>query len=105
MSVGDDKIAEFSVNNYAALKLKHPQRENCSVPEVDKHQQGWSQFFIKQTLGSNELPSMLEPLGLYRTDGKRPDEVTMIAWEMGEQLVWDVTVVDALALSRLEKKT
>ena len=47
---------------------------------------------------------MLEPLGLYRTDGKRPDEVTMIAWEMGEQLVWDVTVVDALALSRLEKK-
>ena len=36
MSVGEDKMAEFSVNNYAALKLKHPQRENCSVPEVDK---------------------------------------------------------------------
>ena len=52
---------------------------------------------IKQTLGSLDLPSMLEPRGLYRTDGKRPDGVTMIPWEMGKQLVWDVTVVDALA--------
>ena len=27
----------------------------------------------------------------------------MIPWEMGKQLVWDVTVVDALALSRLNR--
>ena len=40
------------------------------------------------------------PRGLYRTVGKRPDGVTMIPWEMGKQLVWDVTVVDALAPSR-----
>ena len=33
---------------------------------------------IKQTLGSLDLPSMLEPPRLYRTDGKRPDGVTMI---------------------------
>ena len=55
---------------------------------------------IKQALGSLDLPSMLEPRGLYRTDGKRPDGVTMISWEIGKQLVWDVTVVDALAPSR-----
>ena len=46
---------------------------------------------------------MLEARGLYRTDGKCPDGVTMIPWEMGKQLVWDVTVVDALALSRLNQ--
>ena len=46
---------------------------------------------------------MLEPRGLYRTDGKRPDGVTMIPWEMGKQLVWDVTVMDALAPSRLNQ--
>ena len=46
---------------------------------------------------------MLEPRGLYRTDGKRPDGVTKIPWEMGKQLVWDVTVVDALAPSRLNQ--
>ena len=58
---------------------------------------------IKQTLGSLCLPSVLEPRGLYRTDGKRPDSVTMIPWEMGKQLVWDVTVVDALAPSCLNQ--
>ena len=46
---------------------------------------------------------MLEPRGLYRTDGKRPDGVTMIPWDLGKQLVWDVTVVDALAPSRLNQ--
>ena len=56
---------------------------------------------IKQTLGSLDLPSMLEPRGLNPTDSKRPDGVTMIPWEMGKQLVWDVTVVDALAPIRL----
>ena len=42
---------------------------------------------------------------MYRTDGKRPNGVTMIPWEMGKQLVWDVTVVDALAPSRLNQGT
>ena len=57
----------------------------------------------KQTLGSLDLPSMLESRGLYRTDCKRPDGVTMIPWVMGEQPVWDVTVVDALAPSCLNQ--
>ena len=35
---------------------------------------------IKQTLGSLDLHPVLEPLGLCRTDGKRPDGVTMILW-------------------------
>ena len=55
---------------------------------------------IKQTLGSLDLLLMLKPRGLYRTDGKRPDGVTMIPWKMGKQLVLDVTVVDALAPCR-----
>ena len=31
MAVGNDEVADFTVDNYAAFKLKHPQRENCSV--------------------------------------------------------------------------
>ena len=42
---------------------------------------------IKKTLGSLDLPSVAEPRGLYRTDGKRADGVTTIPWGMGEQLV------------------
>ena len=52
---------------------------------------------ITQTLGSLELPLMLELRGLYRTDGKRPDGVFMIPWEMGKQLVWDVTLLPPVA--------
>ena len=33
----------------------------------------------------------------------RPDGVTMIPWEISKQLVWDVTVVDALASGRLNQ--
>ena len=54
---------------------------------------------MKQTLGSLDLPLMLEPRGLYRTDGKRPCGITMIP------LVWDVTVADALAPSRLNQSS
>ena len=46
---------------------------------------------------------MLEPLGLYRINGKRPDGVTKISWEEGKQLKWDVKVVYALAPSRLNQ--
>ena len=37
------------------------------------------------------------------TYGKRPDGVTMIPWEMGKHPMWDVTVVDSLAPSRLNQ--
>ena len=58
---------------------------------------------MKKTLGFLDLPSVLEARGLYRTDGKQPDGVAVIPWEMGKQLVWDVMVVDPLAPSRLNQ--
>ena len=36
---------------------------------------------MKETLGSLEGPLVLEPRGLYRTDGKRPDSVTKMFWD------------------------
>lgn len=49
------------------------------------------------------FPSNKEPNGLTRTDGKRPDGVTLIPWEMGKCLAWDVTVIDTLAESYLAR--
>jgi len=40
---------------------------------------------------------MKEPLGLCRSDGKRPDGLTLVPWQSGRSLVWDVTVVCPLA--------
>jgi len=34
-----------------------------------------------------------KPQGLCRSDGKRPDGLTLIPWQSGKSLVWDVTVV------------
>ena len=35
-----------------------------------------------------------EPAGLLRSDGKRPDGVTLIPWAKGRYRTWDVTVPD-----------
>jgi hypothetical protein len=47
------------------------------------------------------MPSTKEPSGLSRTDGKRPDGLTLIPWQGGRNLIWDVTVADTLAVSHL----
>ena len=47
------------------------------------------------------IPSTKEPAGLSRTDGKRPDGLTLIPWQSGKSLIWDVTVADTLAASHL----
>ena len=47
------------------------------------------------------IPSTKEPGGLSRTDGKRPDGLTLIPWQGGKNLIWDVTVADTLAASHL----
>ena len=53
MAVGDDKIADFTVDNYAALKLKHPQRETCSVPDpTDIDCFSTTEFFVHKALMS-----------------------------------------------------
>ena len=58
MAVGDDKIANFTVDNYAALKLKHPQRETCSVPDpTDIDCFSTSEYFCPQ--GSHVFPQRL----------------------------------------------
>ena len=38
-------------------------------------------------------------MGLYKSDVKRPDSVTLIPWSKGKCLTWDVTVPDTFATS------
>jgi len=40
---------------------------------------------------------------LLRTDGKRPDGVTLVPWEKGKSLCWDVTVTCPLAESYIDR--
>ena len=48
-------------------------------------------------------PNQREPPGLISSDEKRPDGVTLIPWDRGVSLAWDVIVTCTLAPSHLEK--
>ena len=50
---------------------------------------------------SAKVPSRLEPNGLYRSNGKRPDGISLPPWKNGKFLVWDVTCPDSFAPSHL----
>jgi len=55
--------------------------------------------FVYRALRRADVPAAKEPAGLIRSDGKRPDGLTLIPWQHGRCLTWDVTVVDTLAAS------
>ena len=52
---------------------------------------------ICRSLACADIPSVKELTGLLRSDGKRPDGLTLISWRCGKSAVWDVTVADTLA--------
>ena len=56
---------------------------------------------VLRSLTRAKIPATREPAGLLRSDGKRPDGLTLIPWREGRCLVWDVTVADTTAASYL----
>ena len=56
---------------------------------------------IHRSLVSAKVPSRLEPAGLWGSDGKRPDGMTIIPWSRGRLLVWDATCCDVFAASHI----
>ena len=56
---------------------------------------------LHRALSSANVPSRLQPTGLDRADGKRPDGITMVPWSNDRLLVWDATCVDTFAPSHL----
>jgi Reverse transcriptase (RNA-dependent DNA polymerase) len=58
---------------------------------------------IQKALTSAGNSATLEPIGISRNDGKRPDGVTYGTWSEGKFLTWDSTCVNPLADSYLQK--
>jgi hypothetical protein len=56
---------------------------------------------VWHALSQADVPSVKEPDGLLRSDGKRPDGLTLIPWQGGRCMTWDVTVTDTFADSYL----
>ena len=55
-----------------------------------------------KSLAPAGVPVSKEPSGLSRSDGKRPDGLTLIPWRAGRSLIWDVTMSCTTADSYLE---
>ena len=52
---------------------------------------------IARAFASTGVPAMKEPTGLSRSDGRRPDCLTLLPWHTGKPVSWDVTVAATLA--------
>ena len=73
----------------------------CSQSAGRHPRHGQLNDIIWRALQRAQIPSTKEPIGITRTDGKRPDGVTLIPWSHGRCLTWDVTCVDTLASSHV----
>ena len=58
---------------------------------------------IWRAFGAARIPAVKEPSELDRQDAKRPDGLTLIPWQGGRSLIWDVTVVRPLAASYVDR--
>ena len=54
---------------------------------------------VRRSLSAAGTPSMLEPSGLDRGDGKRPDGITVYPYSRGRCLIWDATCVNTFESS------
>ena len=56
---------------------------------------------VRRALDSAGFPSTLEPSGLDRGDGKRPDGITLFPFTKGKCLIWDATCTDTFSTTNL----
>ena len=60
---------------------------------------------VKRALKKAGLPSVLEPPGLDRGEGPRPDDITVFPFSGGRTLVWNCTCADTFAGVHLKRST
>ena len=60
---------------------------------------------IARAFVAADMPVPEEPNGLLISDNKRPDGLTLLPWQDGKPLAWDVTVICPLAASYISGYT
>ena len=77
------EVSQFATHGLSCRKSAGRHHRHSAVNEI-----------IHRALLLEHVPSRLEPSGLYRSDGKRPDGVSIVPWKCGQLLVWDATCPD-----------
>ena len=78
---------------------------SCRCSEGRHHRHAAINDIVHRSLTSAKIPARLEPSGLYRSDGKRPDGISVVPWKSGKLLVWDATCPDTFAPSYSSRAT
>ena len=78
---------------------------SCQRSGGRHHRHAALNSIISRALTTAGIPSRLEPTGLLRTDGKRPDGMSLAPWSSGKLLVWDATCSDTFAPSHRSQAT
>ena len=77
----------------------HPLSCRFSAGRISRHSA--QSYVVRRGLSAAGTPSKLEPSGLDRGDGKRPDGITVYPYSRGRCLIWDATCVITFASSNL----
>ena len=77
----------------------HPLSCRISAGHIPRHSA--LNDVVRRGLSAAEIPTMLEPSGLDRGDGKRPDGITVYPYSRGHCLIWDATYVNTFVSSNL----
>jgi len=107
----DDEAVRVAVGLCLGARLCEPHRCPCganvdqdgshglacrrSAGRTARHQN--LNDMVCRALARADVPTIKEPVGLLRSDGKRPDGLTQIPWQGGRCMTRDVTVTDTLA--------
>ena len=78
---------------------------NCRWSECQHYRHAVLNDIVHRALAAAKILSRLEPSGLYRVDGKRPDGITLVLLKSGRLLVWDVTCHNTFAPSYFSSAT
>jgi len=111
----EDEAVRIAIGLRLGLELCVPHQCHCGLPVdafgrhafVCKKAPGRAarhhalNDMVARSLSAAAVPNTKEPNGLSRNDGKRPDGLTLIPWQSGRPLVWDVTVTCTTADSYL----
>lgn len=84
------KVTRLGLHGLSCIKSAGRTSRHASLNDI-----------LRRALVTAGVPAVLEPSGLARDDGKRPDGMTLVPWKLGRPLVWDATCVDTLAPSHL----
>uniref|UniRef100_A0A1X7UWM7 Reverse transcriptase domain-containing protein n=1 Tax=Amphimedon queenslandica TaxID=400682 RepID=A0A1X7UWM7_AMPQE len=72
---------------------------HCKQSNDRLHRHSSINNILRHTFTAAGILSRLEPSGLIGEEGRRPDGVTLVPWEVGKYMCWDFTCPDTLALS------